>query len=187
MKDRGQETRERIHQAIIRVANSGSLRQNMTATSVTRAAGIGRSTFYMYYDNLQDALDELAVEYAKKLIDRFFVDRKKYGGFPGYADAYRQIIAFIYENQGLFRMLLENDYFQKVFEEYATDLLVEHYKELLPGRPEDVLRYSAVGAIGFVEALLREWARSNFARSPDEMAELFAEALKINAASILAL
>lgn len=187
MKDRGQETRDKIHQAIISVANAGALQHNLTTTNVTRAAGIARSTFYMYYDNLQDAMDDLAVEYAKKLIDRFFVDRKKFGGFHGYTDAYQQIIAFIYANQGLFQMLLENDYFQKVFEEYSADMLVEHYKELLPGRPEEVLRYSAVGAIGFVESLLREWARNNFERTPEEMAELFSEALKINAASILAL
>ena len=67
MSDYGEKTRARIKDALEALVEEGSGKKP-TVSEVLSRSGVARSTFYVYYENFQDLLEELAADYSAQII-----------------------------------------------------------------------------------------------------------------------
>ena len=61
MNDYGEKTRARIKDALEALVEEGG-NKKPTVSDVLSRSGVARSTFYVYYENFQDLLEELAAD-----------------------------------------------------------------------------------------------------------------------------
>ena len=94
MSDYGEKTRARIKDALETLVEEGAGRKP-TVSEVLSRSGVARSTFYIYYENFQDLLEELATDYAAE-VTQLIRDNRGRGTFPdSYREAYGIFIRFI--------------------------------------------------------------------------------------------
>ena len=114
MSDYGEKTRARIKDALETLVEEGAGRKP-TVSEVLSRSGVARSTFYVYYENFQDLLEELATDYAAE-VTRLIRDNRGRGTFPdSYREAYGIFIRFIAEHKKAYAMLLRNARTERLF------------------------------------------------------------------------
>ena len=182
MKDHGESTQKKIRQALQSAIEStaGSGSRKLTVSQILKVAGVSRSTFYTYYENYEDVLEDLAMDTSEQIIEGLRRGNLKNPGLSGYINGYLEVLQFIYAHKKLFEVLLEHRFFDQVFVDSVIEYLYESYLVEYPNEDPDVLRYSAIGSTNFVYGMVKEWERNGYDRTPEELAKLLQGALKLS-------
>lgn len=178
MSDYGEQTRARIKNALETLVEEGAGRKP-TVSEVLSRSGVARSTFYVYYENFQDLLEELATDYAAE-VTRLIRENRSRGEWPdSYREAYGIFIRFIAEHRKAYAMLLRNARTERLFLEGVQKYLYDQYLADFPDKDPTLLRYSAYACTSYVYSILRQWAEDGFRESPEELADLLPESIQI--------
>ena len=178
MNDYGEKTRARIKDALEALVEEGNGKRP-TVSEVLSRSGVARSTFYVYYENFQDLLEELATDYAAE-VTRLIRDNRGRGTFPdSYREAYGIFIRFIAEHKKAYAMLLRNARTERLFLEGVQKYLYDQYLADFPQNDPELLRYSADACTSYVYSILRLWAKNGFDKTPEELGDVLTESIAI--------
>jgi AcrR family transcriptional regulator len=178
MSDYGEKTRARIKNALEALVEEGAGRKP-TVSEVLSRSGVARSTFYVYYGNFQDLLEELASDYAAEIIRLIRANRGRGVGPDSYREAYGIFIRFIADHKKAYAMLLRNARIERVFLEGIQEYLYDQYLADFPDKDPKLLRYSACACTSYVYSILRQWVKDGFRESPEELAKLLPDSIQI--------
>lgn len=161
----------RIRSAFLDLAEEEPNLQKVTTTQVLNRAGVSRSTFYSYYKNKKELLEDVMSYFlweTSSSIRHVFPAKQ---GMEAYREAYLKMTRLIYRHRRLFRQLMKNDVFQGRMIDMSVSYLLMQYEDMLPDVPDDILRMTAVGTSSYVYGNLYEWARNGYLLTPEELTE----------------
>ena len=179
MSDYGEKTRGRIKTALEELIETGP-GKGLTVSALLKQSGVARSTFYVYYENFEDLLEELATDYAAEVIRLIRGNRSEGASWAdSYRDAYRIFIQFIDQHKKAYAMLLRNARTERLFLEGVQKYLYDQYLADFPDKDPTLLRYSAYACTSYVYSILRQWAEGGFRESPEELGKLLPDSIQI--------
>ena len=165
MNDYGEKTRARIKDALEALVEEGNGKRP-TVSEVLSRSGVARSTFYVYYENFQDLLEELAADYSAQIIRLIRENRGAGTGPDSYREAYGVFIDFVAKHKSAYAMLLKSPKLEQVFLSGIREYLYDQYLADFPQKDPDLLRYSADACTSYVYSILRLWAKTASTRLP---------------------
>jgi AcrR family transcriptional regulator len=143
---RGEATRQRLLEAAeAEIGEKGFSRASVS--SITKRAGVGQGTFYLYFPGKQDALRELVRHMGREL--RHALSRAT-AGAPSRTEIERQgfeaFLRFSLEHKNLYRVVMESqfvdesiyrEYYQTLADAYAVGMVrAQRAGEFRSGDPE---------------------------------------------------
>ena len=178
MSDYGEQTRARIKNALETLVEEGAGRKP-TVSEVLSRSGVARSTFYVYYENFQDLLEELATDYAAE-VTRLIRNNRSRGEWPdSYREAYRVFVDFVAKHKSAYAMLLKSPKLDQIFLSGIREYLYDQYLADFPQKDAELLRYSADACTNYVYSILRRWAKNGFDKTPEELGDVLTESIAI--------
>lgn len=178
MNDYGEKTRARIKAALEELVETGP-GSGITVSSLLKQSGVARSTFYVYYENFEDLLEELAADYAAEVIRLIRENRGRGVGPDSYREAYGIFIQFIAGHKKAYAMLLRRPKLEQVFLSSIQAYLYDQYIADFPGKDPELLKYSAAACTSYVYSIIRQWAEDGFDKTPEELAALLPASIEI--------
>lgn len=148
---RGEATRRKLLEAAeAEIGERGYARTSVAG--ITRRAGVGQGTFYLYFPSKDDALRELVRDMGKRLRrslsqatagakDRVEVEKRGFKAF----------LRFASENQNLYRVVMESQFVDE-------SIYREYYHTLADGYSANLARAQAGGEIRAGDAEAQAWA-----------------------------
>ena len=179
LNDYGEKTRQRLKIALEELIEYGGER-NPTVSALLKQAHVARSTFYVYYENFDDLLEELATDYAAQVKDLIEKNRGSGTGVESYRDAYQVFIRFIASHKNIYAMLLKRPKLERLFVTGICEYLFEQYRADFPAEDPELLHYSAYACTNFVYSIIRQWAENGFDKSSEEVSDLLTDSIRIS-------
>jgi len=151
---------------------------DIKATSLARAAGVSRATFYRYFTSVDEVLKELETEFLERLrdINRYTVStRLNKADLSQVIDSYDRLFEFIHENRD-FYLAIHSPHGDPQFRYREHQLIREIYLAKLMYDGFDVsskpLDLSVTFALAGHDALVEHWLRSRPDIPPHEIISL---------------
>lgn len=101
-------TKKALHEALLTLLNDKSINE-ITVTELTTLADVNRATFYFYYTDLIDMLQQIqneAYEAFTAMIQKATIHVSTIEGFTEYAE---RVFTYCKENEHLVRFIINND------------------------------------------------------------------------------
>ena len=115
-------TKKALHDALLTLLNEKSINE-ITVTELTSLADVNRATFYFYYTDLIDMLQQIqneAYESFSAVVKKASVEVSTIDGFTEYAE---RLLLFCEENEALVRFIVNNDVNSRLYT-YIRELLL---------------------------------------------------------------
>ncbi len=160
-------TRKMLRDALTELLREQPL-EKTTVTDVCRQADVNRSTFYAYYRDVSQLLDEIEAE----VLDHIPLKAEDVEGGYGsesYLATLEGFCRFVQEHDALFRMLfVQNEssgFYHRLVEWVVGEVLGREESQISIGS-----RMTLVYCVNGVVGLLKDWISSGFAISAREFA-----------------
>ncbi len=144
--------------------------EKITADEITRAAGVGRATYFRNFDSKHSVLTFKLIILWQRFEDQKQVRKngKKYG-----AKNARDLFTFCFENKEVFRLIYNEGEQSAIYDAF--------YQILMPQFDADVRecyrsRFYSYGLFG----LLDEWIKRDYKETPEELYRMFFAGLSRN-------
>ncbi|MBX3144159.1 MAG: TetR/AcrR family transcriptional regulator [Trueperaceae bacterium] len=148
---RGEATRRKLLEAAeAEIGENGYARTSVAG--ITKRAGVGQGTFYLYFPSKDDALRELVRDMGKRLRrslseatagakDRVEIEKR----------GFRAFLKFASENQNLYRVVMESQFVDET-------IYREYYQTLADGYAANLSKAQASGEVRKGDAEAQAWA-----------------------------
>lgn len=148
---RGEATRRKLLEAAeAEIGENGYARTSVAG--ITKRAGVGQGTFYLYFPSKDDALRELVRDMGKRLRrslseatagakDRVEIEKR----------GFRAFLKFASENQNLYRVVMESQFVDE-------SIYREYYQTLADGYAANLSKAQASGEVRKGDAEAQAWA-----------------------------
>ena len=157
--------------AMINLLEKKSL-YDITVTELCQNAELNRSTFYNYYDNVNDVF--IDIEQELMLASEECIQKINKIEFNSIAKPLYQLLNYIKENIKVYKLLLNNhisEEFSQNIMKKPIDFLKEKIKTLnieLGGDTDYIFTYIVSGSL----EIIKKWVNSNMKESPQYIATL---------------
>ncbi|MCD8230943.1 MAG: TetR/AcrR family transcriptional regulator [Clostridiales bacterium] len=148
--------------------------QQITVKELTEYVNINRGTFYLYYDDIYDLLEQIEEEMhdaSRRIVEAHADDFNNKSAFSFLKEYYE----FLKDNKDFFRMLLQHDRdrsFIIKIRDIVTTQYFEKWKSLYMPENDEYsdfyYSYMLTGIAGIIEV----WLRNNMEQSAEEIASL---------------
>jgi AcrR family transcriptional regulator len=172
---RGEATRSRLLEAAeAEFGEKGFSRSSVS--SITRRAGVGQGTFYLYFPSKEDALRELVRHMGRELRHalsvatrgthhRLEIERRGFEAFIGFSLTHSNLYRVVMESQFVDETIYR-EYYQTLADAYARGLASAQGRgEIRPGDPE-TQAWALMGIAHFLGLRYTIWDRS---KPPEEV------------------
>lgn len=167
---RGEATRRKLLEAAaVEIGARGF--HAASVSSITRRAGVGQGTFYLYFPSKEDALRELVrhmgralrralAEATAGIDDRLAAERAGFEAFLGFsrdhADLYRVVMESQFVDEGIYR-----EYYETLAGAYAAGLeRAQARRQVRPGDPE-AIAWALMGVAHFLGLRYAIWLQED--------------------------
>ena len=164
-------TKRLLRESIIKLLGKQTI-YDITVSQLCEDAGINRSTFYKYYNNIREIYEEIeqeALEAGASCIASVNVHDN--GSIIQQVEV---LLSHIRDNSALYTLLLENsadgDFPYKLIEGTVGKITDMH--ELMPGNMHVYAEYCSLFVVSGSLSIIRKWLSSGMNESPRELAEL---------------
>ncbi|MBE6863395.1 MAG: TetR/AcrR family transcriptional regulator [Ruminococcus flavefaciens] len=164
-------TKRLLRESIIKLLGKQTI-YDITVSQLCEDAGINRSTFYKYYNNIREIYEEIeqeALSAGASCIASVNVHDK--GSIIQQVEV---LLSHIRDNSALYTLLLENsaegDFPYKLIEGTVGKITDMH--ELMPGNMHVYAEYCSLFVVSGSLSIIRKWLSSGMNESPRELAEL---------------
>lgn len=169
-------TKEKIRAALLHIRYVNKTKDAVTVTEVCRQASIARSTFYSYYDSVDDVLQDIYESTFEKLEK---IDQDAQHSRHQIEVSTLDTLRVIYYYREAFIVLM-GDYGEKIFHERSCRHIRSHLKAMAAsgGKPEDELLLTFISEGILADILL--WLEKYPEISPEKMADFLTERVDVN-------
>ena len=176
-------TKKLLVNAFLRLRREKPLRK-ITVSELCTLAGVGRGTFYAYYQDVYDLNETLEDEFLQQFAEAL------HGALDGGERAQsarrvcRTVFALLEENEPLCQLLLSSDNAGGAmrFVELGGRLFAEYYEDAFgsvpPERVHAFYRFVSSGCVACFKERLRSAQRPPVTQFADEMAEFISKGLR---------
>lgn len=169
MKDRRvRKTIKSLRTSLIKLLETKSV-TDITVSELTALADVNRSTFYFYYDDIFDMVNQLQDEIYAVFYETVIKPDEELHGVEAYVVYVTRFFEFCKENEIQCRFLLNNDINTQLMEKIMSDVkkhIPDSSVEYGTDKPEHYLTtYLISGIIG----VIMQWMDDGMIVSPEEM------------------
>ena len=146
----------------------------ITVTELTDLADVNRSTFYLYYKDIFDMVEQIETETIEDFIEAFGKLNKEKNNYTNLLSFYTYIFEYVQNNAGMCNILLVNDVDSSFIEKFKNAIIQTKppFDESVPKIKIHFLRpFIISGFIGVVQ----QWLKDGLNVSPKSMAIIILE------------
>lgn len=163
-------TKKLIRESLIKLLEEKPINK-ITVTELCTECQINRATFYRYYEDVYDLLDQLEKQLVLELKSGIQLTRNDYT-ISGFTE---EILEVLLRNKELSRMLFNErsgkDFLRDILE-IAHNKCMEEWKRSDKDIPKNKIDYLCTFITGGTIGILNEWMTNDFKETPREIAEL---------------
>ena len=141
----------------------------ISVTDVCNAADVNRSTFYAYYNDIDELLSEIETEALEQIPINVNPEDIDYEG--NYLRKLEIFFNYIQENEKIYRILMcqsgERDFNKKL-----VAFILDHYNNSSIVSDKLLAKYGCIYCIGGVIGIVKEWIQDGFPISYKQFAKL---------------
>lgn len=166
-------TKKALHEALLTLLNEKSINE-ITVTELTTLADVNRATFYFYYTDLIDMLQQIqneAYEAFTEVIQKATIQVSSIGGFTEYAE---RVFTYCKENEHLVRFIVNNDVNNRLYT-YIRQLMltnIPNTKEIFG--ENNPAKFISNYVINAMIGVCIDWMDDGMKIPPHDLAELCA-------------
>ncbi len=166
-------TKKALRDALLTLLETKSINQ-ISVTELTNLADVNRATFYFYYTDLLDMLQQVQSECYqsfKDIISESYANIATIEGFTEYAE---RLFDLCKEHETLVRFVFKNDVNNQVYKQIQMLMLdtIPNTKSLFPGT--NPVRFSTNFVLNGIVGVLIDWMDEGMMIPPRELAEFCA-------------
>ncbi|MDE6412133.1 MAG: TetR family transcriptional regulator C-terminal domain-containing protein [Clostridia bacterium] len=141
----------------------------VSVTDVCTAADVNRSTFYAYYNDIDELLSEIETEALEQIPVNIVPEEIDYEG--NFLNKLEIFFNYIQSNEKIYRILMfqsgERDFNNKL-----VSFILDHYKNSSIVNDKLLAKYGCIYCISGVIGLVKEWIQGGFPISHKQFAKL---------------
>ena len=166
-------TKKALYEALLTLLDQKSINE-ITVTELTNLADVNRATFYFYYTDLIDMLQQIqneAYEEFTAVIQKATIEVSSIEGFTEYAE---RVFTYCKENEQLVRFIVNNDINNRLYT-YIRQLMltnIPNTKEIFS--EDNPARYISNYVINAMIGVCLDWMDDGMKISPRDLADLCA-------------
>ena len=166
-------TKKALYEALLTLLDQKSINE-ITVTELTNLADVNRATFYFYYTDLIDMLQQIqneAYEEFTAVIQKATIEVSSIEGFTEYAE---RVFSYCKENEHLIRFIVNNDINNRLYT-YIRQLMltnIPNTKEIFG--ESNPARFISNYVINAMIGVCLDWMDDGMKISPRDLAELCA-------------
>ena len=171
MDRRTKYTKKVIKDTLIKLLSEKDINK-ITVSEICQEADINRATFYRYYVDIYDLLNNIEKDFEKELKDAYHPETEDQKTVFFFSKAMLNVFL---DNKDLVRILFttnNNIYFLNTILEVAYEKCREKWQKDLPELSEEDMEYAAIfifnGALGVVNF----WVKNDFDKDINEVSEI---------------
>lgn len=166
-------TKQALRDAFFKLLEDKTINE-ITVTELTNLADVNRATFYFYYTDLIDMLEQIqndAYESFEKVVESASVDTSTIEGLTTYAE---RVIEHCKEQEKLTRFIINNDINNQLYKRIQQLMLknVPNTKDVYP--ISNPARYTSNYVLTAMTSVLIDWMDEGMPVSSRDLAEFFA-------------
>lgn len=166
-------TKKALYEALLTLLNQKSINE-ITVTELTNLADVNRATFYFYYTDLIDMLQQIqneAYEDFTAVIQKATIEVSTIEGFTEYAE---RVFTYCKENEHLIRFIVNNDINNRLYS-YIRQLMLTNIPNAKDIFGEDnPAKFISNYVINAMIGVCLDWMDDGMRISPRDLAELCA-------------
>ncbi|MDE7454088.1 MAG: TetR family transcriptional regulator C-terminal domain-containing protein [Clostridia bacterium] len=161
-------TKRCMKDALLELLENAPLNK-ISVTDVCIAADVNRSTFYSYYNDIDELLTEIETEVLEQIPVNVNPEDIDYEG--NFLDKLEIFFNYIQSNEKIFRILMIKSG-EHGFNTKVTSFILEHYKNATLIDNELLSRYGCIYCISGVIGMVKEWIQDRFPINYKQFAKL---------------
>lgn len=146
----------------------------ITVTELTNLADVNRSTFYLYYKDIFDMVEQIETEMLDDFIEAFGKLNKGKNNYTNLLSFYTYIFEYVQNNAEICKRLLGNDADSSFIEMFKNAIIQTKppFDESVPEIKVHFLRPFIIS--GFI-GVIQQWLKDDLNVSPNDMAIIIIE------------
>lgn len=166
-------TKKALRDALFELLQTKNINQ-ISVTELTSLADVNRSTFYFYYTDLIDMLQQIQNEAYQLFSDVVSENKTFINTIDGFTEYSESLLNFCKEHESLCRFIIDNDINNQLFQQIKTLMLdsIPNSKEKFA--LDNPARYSTSFVLTAVTGVLIDWMNEGMQISTHELAHYFA-------------
>lgn len=167
---RVKKTQRLLRESLFKLLSEKPLNQ-ITVRELTELAEVNRSTFYFYFENIEDMLEQIQGEIYRLFSTEVINDSDNLSESSEFADYTLKFVKFVYANHDICEFLWKNDINNKLRERIMNDVR-EHLPDSTLIFPlNDPRRYLTDYAMAAIIETIIDWMDDGMKVPPKELAE----------------
>lgn len=163
-------TRQALRESLLAQLNDKPLNK-ITVSKVCEQADVNRSTFYLYYKDVYDLMEQIEGELYSELLTLVARNDKP---LPG-TDLLRRIYETIYKNRDLARVVFgrfgDKEFMKKVSNIYR-DQAIQAWRQEFAHLDEETLAYLYIFSTYTNIGVIERWIGHDFHETPEQLAQM---------------
>ena len=161
-------TKSMMKEALLELLEKKPL-DKITVKDVCENADVNRSTFYSYYESIEQLLLEIEDDVLNQL--PMYPDSPEGYSHENFLSALEDFFDYVRNNERLFRILIvQRD--SSSFNNRLVNTIMEKYRSVLKTEDELIARYAYVYCASGVIGILKEWLNGKFPISARAFAQI---------------
>ena len=162
-------TKKALRDALFELLESKTLNQ-ITVTELTTLADVNRATFYFYYTDLNDMVDQIQTETYQTFVSVLNETVPDIGTIEGFAEYANRLLVFCKEHETLCKFIIKNDANNMLYKKMQTLILKsipnskDVYADNIPAK------YSTSFFLSGVTGILTDWMNDGMSIPTEELA-----------------
>ena len=158
-------TKKLIKDATLELLETKS-QNKLTITDICKTADVNRSTFYSYYDTINNLLDEIENDILNKLPN---IKTLKNNNKKEFIDMLESFFYYLKENNRIFKILIMNNYNDN-FIKKLIETVIKNYPYRINDKTKE--KFSYIYCVNGVIGLIKEWINDDFDISIEEFSKI---------------
>ncbi len=166
---RVQKTKKGLRNALFELIKQKDIK-DISVTELTQTAEINRSTFYFYYKDIYDMMEQIQNEIYSVIDTKLIQTDLKFNKLSDYTSYIQRFLEFGMENSEICKFVIINDCQNKLAKKILDSLLENVPDSKLKYEPTDSRYYLTVFAINAIQGSVIEWLNDGMKVPANEMA-----------------
>lgn len=162
-------TKKALRDALFELLESKTINQ-VTVTELTTLADVNRATFYFYYTDLNDMVNQIQNETYQTFMNVLSESIPDISTIEGFAEYANRLLVFCKEHETLCKFIINNDANNKLYKKMQT-LMMKHISNSADVFADNnPAKYSTSYVLSGITGILTEWINDGMTIPTEELA-----------------
>lgn len=166
-------TKKALRDALFKLLETKAMNQ-ITVTELTTLADVNRATFYFYYVDLNDMVNQIQNETYQTFMNVLSESIPNVVTVEGFAEYANRLLVFFREHETLCKFIINNDANNQLYKKMQTLMLknISHSTDIFS--ESNPAKYSTSFVLSGITGILTDWMNDGMAIPTEELANYIA-------------